>query len=64
MLHHMASDRMSDIRRQATSATTSAGTARRQSPRQDRPHLRSRIGFTLIEAGLRLLAGAPSGGRP
>lgn len=61
MMNELTSDRIRDITRQAARSRGPAGQPA-TSPAAARPHrprLRSRVGFTLIEAGLRLLATSP-----
>ena len=58
----LVTSRIDDIRREAAqSARPGRPLARRAAPR---PQLRSRIGFALVEAGLRLLADRSVTARP
>lgn len=60
----LASHRTHEIRSQVADCRRSAQRPQARTTPADRaarrPHLRSRIGFTLVEAGLRLVASAPS----
>jgi hypothetical protein len=56
----LAAEHVRDLRREAAQRSA----AERPAQAAARPQLRSRIGFALVEAGLRLLADPPVTARP
>jgi hypothetical protein len=62
LMNELVSDRIHDITHQAAQSRrpSELRAARPATGHPDRPRLRRRIGFTLIEAGVRLLASSPA----